>query len=129
MGRLDKNLYLCHMRRWRHTIELAIFSGVVMSLLFVSYRAVRGHYVAIDKTEYLFPGDSYCEELGYINVGASKAWLNTRYQLVREENGELHLAYDWMEVIYNLGILFVLLSIVSFLSLVCISKREIANRK
>lgn len=100
-----------------------------MSLLFVSYRAVRGHYVAIDKAEYLFPGDSYCEELGYINVDASKAWLNARYQMVREENGELHLVYDWAEVIYNLGILFALFSIVSFLPLVCISKMEIANRK
>ena len=111
------------MRRWKHIIELAIFSGVMMSLLFVSYRVVRGHYVAIDKAEYLFPGDSYCDELGYINTELSSAWLHVRYQKVRVVNGGFRLCYDWREIWYNFVILFVLFSLLSIWPVAVVSKR------
>lgn len=111
------------MRKWRRIIAFSLLAGLLLSILFVSYRAVRGRYVAIEKTEYLYRGDTYCKELGYINTELSSAWLRVRYQKIRELNGEFRLCYDWYEIWNNLFILFVLFSLLSIWPVAVVRKR------
>lgn len=123
VGVFNRKYLSLSMRKCRYIIALGILIGFVLSFLFVSYRAIRGRYVAMERTKYLYRGYTYCEELGYINTELSSAWLRVRYQKVRVVNGGFRLCYDWREIWYNFVILFVLFSLLSIWPVAVVSKR------